>query len=106
MNGQLTMHSPSRFDDGPGIGLVWTHAIDFADGEIEFDVRGRDPTRCRRSTSRREAGGRTAALASGWATIRRATSSTSSLGKPAAGRLAHDVRRTGGGAASGEQGIE
>ena len=31
-----------RFDDGPGIGLAWTHAIDFADGEIEFDVRGRD----------------------------------------------------------------
>lgn len=31
-----------RFDEAPGAGMAWTRAIDFADGEIELDVRGRN----------------------------------------------------------------
>jgi hypothetical protein len=30
-----------RLDEGPSMGLVWT-PLDFSDGEIELDVRGRD----------------------------------------------------------------
>jgi glyoxylase-like metal-dependent hydrolase (beta-lactamase superfamily II) len=31
-----------RFGEAPGAGVAWTPTIDFADGEIELDVRGRD----------------------------------------------------------------
>ena len=32
----------NRFPDGEGVGLAWTDKVDFADGEIDVDVRGRD----------------------------------------------------------------
>jgi len=31
-----------HLDDAPGAGMIWTPAIDFANGDIEVDVRGRD----------------------------------------------------------------
>jgi hypothetical protein len=31
-----------HLDDAPGAGMLWTPKIDFSDGEIEVDIRGRD----------------------------------------------------------------
>jgi len=31
-----------RLDEAPGMGLLWTKSVDFADGDIDVDMRGRD----------------------------------------------------------------
>jgi hypothetical protein len=31
-----------RFDERPNVGMAWRPSLDFADGDIELDVRGRD----------------------------------------------------------------
>lgn len=32
----------TRFDERPGAGAAWTSSVSFTDGDIEFDVKGRD----------------------------------------------------------------